>query len=106
MNFKEAWKVLWREFATGAALGSIYGILLGIFAMVLHWKMEAGWFPIVVALSICVNMILAATVGTIIPMLFKRIRIDPAIVTGSFVTTSIDILGILSYFIIAHTFLF
>jgi magnesium transporter len=73
VNFKEAWKVLWREFATGAALGSIYGILLGIFAMVLHWKMEAGWFPIVVALSICVNMILAATVGTIIPMLFKRI---------------------------------
>ena len=106
VNLKAAWKVLWREFATGAALGSIYGVLLGLFAMALQWKMEAGLFPVVVALSICVNMILAATIGTVIPMLFKRIRIDPAIATGPFVTTSIDILGILSYFIIAHAFLF
>ncbi len=106
VNLKDAWKVLWREFGTGAALGSIYGTLLGIFAMIPQWKVEAGWFPIVVALSICANMILAATVGTIIPMLFKRIRIDPAIATGPFVTTSIDIFGILSYFIIAHAFLF
>lgn len=106
VNLKAAWKVLWREFATGAALGSIYGVLLGLFAMALQWKMDAGFFPVVVALSICVNMILAATIGTVIPMLFKRIRIDPAIATGPFVTTSIDILGILSYFIIAHAFLF
>ena len=43
-------------------------------------------------------MIIAATVGTIVPMFFQRIRIDPAIATGPFVTTAIDVLGILSYF--------
>ena len=41
------------------------------------------------------------TDGTIIPMLFKRFRIDPAIATGPFVTTSIDVFSILFYFIIA-----
>ena len=49
---------------------------------------------------------LTATIGTVIPMLFKRIRIDPAIANVPFATTSIDIIGIMSYFIIAHAFLF
>ena len=64
------------------------------------------WFPVVVSLAICINMIIAATIGTIIPMLFKRFRIDPAIATSPFVTTSIDVFGILFYFIIARIFLF
>ena len=51
-------------------------------------------------------MIIAATIGTIIPMLFKRFRIDPAIATVPFVTTAIDVFGILFYFIIARIFLF
>ena len=63
-------------------------------------------FPVVVSLAICINMIIAATIGTIIPMLFKRFRIDPAIATSPFVTTSIDVFGILFYFIIARIFLF
>ena len=40
------------------------------------------------------------------PMFFKRFRIDPAIATGPFVTTSIDVFGILFYFMIARIFLF
>ena len=64
------------------------------------------WFPVVVSLAICINMIIAATIGTIIPMLFKRFRIDPAIATCPFVTTAIDVFGILFYFIIARIFLF
>ena len=112
VDLKEMWKVLWREFATGAALGVSYGFLLGVFAKFRFWKVEVDglqlvWeFPIVVALSICINMIIAASVGTIIPMFFKRVGIDPAVATGPFVTTSIDVLGILSYFIIARAMLF
>ena len=50
--------------------------------------------------------------GTIIPLLFKRINVDPAVATGatgatgSFVTTVIDVLGILSYFGLAQLLLF
>ena len=51
-------------------------------------------------------MIIAATIGTIIPIIFKRFRIDPAIATGPFVTTEIDVFGFLFYFIIARIFLF
>ena len=51
-------------------------------------------------------MIIVATIGIMILMLFKRFRIDPAIATGPFVTTSVDVFSILFYFIIARIFLF
>jgi magnesium transporter len=50
-------------------------------------------------------MIVAATVGTVIPLILRKLDIDPAIATGPFVTTSIDILGVLFYFMIAGFFL-
>ena len=97
-----------ERIATGASLGGVYGILLGTFAKFRFSKVEIGglefaWeFPIVVALAICVNMLIASTIGTLIPMVFKRMQVDPAIATGPFVTTSIDVFGILTYFTIAR----
>lgn len=107
VNIKDTWRVLWREFSTGALLGTTYGILLGGFASLFPQFREYAWrLPLVVALAIFVNMIIAATVGTIIPMFFKRIRIDPAVATGPFVTTAIDVIGIFTYFLLANIFLF
>ena len=99
--------MLWREFSTGALLGTTYGVLLGGFASIFHHFREYAWrLPIVVALAIFVNMIIAATVGTIIPMFFKRVQIDPAVATGPFVTTAIDVIGIFTYFLLAKISLF
>lgn len=52
------------------------------------------------ALVICILM--AATIGSGVPLLLYRFKIDPAIATGPFVTTSNDILGVLIYFTIAR----
>lgn len=112
IDLKEAWKVLWREIATGGLLRCVYGVLLGTFAKFRFSKVEIGglefaWkFPIVVAIAICVNMLIAATIGTLIPMFFERMQVDPAIATAPFVTTSIDVFGILTYFTIARLLLF
>jgi len=43
----------------------------------------------------------AALLAVLLPMLFQRIKVDPAVATGPFVTTAIDILGVLNYFVIA-----
>ncbi len=107
VNLKDTWRVLWREFSTGALLGTAYGVLLGGFAYLFPQFREYAWkLPLVVALAIFVNMLIAATVGTIIPMFFKRVRIDPAVATGPFVTTAIDVIGIFAYFMLAKLFLF
>lgn len=107
VNLKDTWRVLWREFSTGALLGTAYGVLLGGFAYLFPQFREYAWkLPVVVALAIFVNMVIAATVGTIIPMFFKRVQIDPAVATGPFVTTAIDVIGIFAYFMLAKLFLF
>ena len=111
VDIQERWKVLRREFATGVVLGTMYGLLLGVVAKLRDWTTDATspYFirlPIVVTLAIAGNMILAATLGTFIPIVLKRLRIDPAIATGPFVTTSIDVLGIVFYFLLARVILF
>ena len=59
----------------------------------------------VVGLSICSSMIIATGVGAFIPIALRKLDIDPAIATGPFVTTSIDILGVFLYFLIAELLL-
>ena len=97
-------KLIFKEIKVGFILGSLYGILLGAFAKFTFTNAPDN-LGFVVGLSICASMIVAATVGTIIPLILRKLDIDPAIATGPFVTTSIDILGVLFYFFIADIFL-
>ena len=97
-------KLILKEMKVGLLLGILYGVLLGIFANT-YFSNNQKNLGIVVGLSICVSMVVAATVGTIIPLILRKLDIDPAVATGPFVTTSIDILGVLFYFIIAGLFL-
>ena len=97
-------KLILKEIQVGILLGMLYGVLLGVFAHLVFTKAPDN-LGLVVGLSICVSMVVAATVGTIIPLILRKLDIDPAIATGPFVTTSIDILGVLFYFLIAGLFL-
>ena len=93
-------KVLLKELRVGLILGVLYGIMLGIFA---NFKFIGSdpMLGVVVGLSICSSMLLATAVGTFTPLILRKLDIDPAVATGPFVTTSIDILGVLLYFMIA-----
>ena len=93
-------KVLLKELRVGLILGVLYGIMLGIFA---NFKFlgSDSMLGVVVGLSICSSMLLATAVGTFTPLILRKLDIDPAVATGPFVTTSIDILGVLLYFMIA-----
>ena len=96
-------KLILKEMKVGIILGTLYGILLGIFAKYIFADSHAN-LGLVVGLSICVSMLVAATVGTVIPLLLRKLDIAPEVATGPFVTTSIDILGVLFYFLIAGLF--
>ena len=93
-------KVLLKELRVGLILGVLYGIMLGIFA---NFKFLGSdpMLGVVVGFSICSSMLLATAVGTFTPLILRKLDIDPAVATGPFVTTSIDILGVLLYFMIA-----
>ena len=97
-------KVLLKEVRVGIILGVLYGLLLGVFAKFRFIDADP-MLGVVVGLSIACSMLIAVAVGTFIPMFLRKVDIDPAVATGPFVTTSIDILGVLFYFVIAEYFL-
>lgn len=96
--------VVLRELLVGLACGVIYGLLLGVvggllagFGEVLAFGNPLT-FGLTIGASLCAAMVIAAIVGSAVPMLFQRLSIDPAVATGPFVTTAVDVLGILAYF--------
>ena len=92
--------VLIKELKVGLILGVLYGVLLGIFAN-LKFIGTDPMLGLVVGLSIASSMLIAVTVGSFTPLILRKLEIDPAVAAGPFVTTSIDILGVLLYFVIA-----
>ena len=104
VSFENSITVLFKEMRVGLILGILYGMLLGFFA-IFQFIDTSPMLGIVVGLSICVSMILAATIGSLVPLVLNRFEIDPAIATGPFVTTAIDIMGVAFYFLIARSLL-
>jgi magnesium transporter len=91
-----------REVALGASLGMVYGVAVALLAPVLGATHEDPLgLGLTITLGMMGSMIIAAAVGTSVPLLLNRLHIDPAIATGPFVTTSVDILGLLFYFWLA-----
>jgi magnesium transporter len=95
-------KVLGREVLIGLANGVGTGLVAGAIAYL--WKGKALLGAILGAAMI-VNMLVAALAGTLIPILLRRLRVDPAVATGVLVTTLTDCLGFLSFLGLATLFL-
>jgi magnesium transporter len=102
INVRDIWTVVFKELSIGLILGSVYGLLIGSVAQV-RYSMEA--LALSVALAVICSMSVAALVGSLVPMGFARINIDPAVATGPLVTTAIDIISVFFYFMIATTLL-
>ena len=104
VSIENSVKILFKEIRVGLILGILYGLLLGVFA-IFQFINVSPMIGLVVGLSICISMIIAATIGSLVPLILNRFEIDPAIATGPFVTTAIDILGVAFYFIVAGAFI-
>ncbi len=105
VNLGKFWKVIFKEMQVGIMLGLLYGAFLGLVAFFGFRSEGPALLGLVVGLSIFCCMIMSATLGALIPLILKRFEVDAAIATGPFVTTSIDILGVLLYFSMAKIFL-
>lgn len=97
-------RVISKEVAVGTLLGVCYGVLLGLLAT--YQFASVAWLGLVVGLAICVVMMFSALLASFLPLLLHRFRVDPAVATGPFVTTGVDVLGLLIYLNIARFFLF
>jgi magnesium transporter len=101
-NVREIWSVVFKELSIGFLLGIFYGALIGAVA---QFRFSTINLALAVASAVVCSMSVAALVGSMVPMIFARMNVDPAVATGPFVTTSIDIIAVFFYFEIASILL-
>ena len=95
-------KRLIKELGLSLINGLIFGLLTIIFGLIIDQPIELS---LVISLSMLCVIVVAALIGTSVPIILEKRGIDPAIATGPFITTSNDIFGIFLFFYIAKIFL-
>jgi len=97
---------LWSKLAKELAVALINGLVCS--ALLMGYGFISGnnhEIMMTVSLALIAVILLAAIVGTSVPLALDRIKIDPALATGPFITTSNDLLGLLMYFLIGYAIL-
>lgn len=102
LNVRDIWGVVVKELCIGLILGVVYGLLISAVAQVSYSTLMLA---IAVGLALMSSMAIAALVGSFVPMVMARLNIDPAVSTGPFVTTAVDIISVSCYFVLATTLL-
>lgn len=98
LGSNNAFRVVMREAAVGIVNGLAFAIITGVAAV--------AWFKIpglgvVIGLAMLCNLVAGALGGILIPMALERVRADPAVASGTFVTTVTDVVGFFSFLGIA-----
>ncbi len=95
---KDIWKVVRKEFVIGVMLGAALGSMALVRALVFQRSSLLG---ATVAFSMIITVTAATCLGAVLPLICKRLGIDPAVVSGPLITTVLDIASLLIYFRIA-----
>ncbi|WP_121639343.1 magnesium transporter [Virgibacillus sp. Bac330] len=95
-------KLVLREASTGFINGVICGLLITLVIYV--WKHDI-YLGVLVGISIAATLFVATIAGALVPIFMDRIKIDPAVASGPFITTINDIISILIYFSMATLFM-
>jgi magnesium transporter len=91
--------IIARELSVGISLGAILGFLVYGLAFALSQDVRVAT---VVSVSLVGISSMAAMTGAMLPFVFRRIKLDPAMVSAPFITTIMDIFGVLLYFLVAN----
>ncbi|RAP34310.1 magnesium transporter [Candidatus Marinamargulisbacteria bacterium SCGC AG-439-L15] len=93
----ESFVIIAREVFVGLCIGVSLG---GIVFLSLLLMDHSSPFSLIVSASIVLNSLLAALIGSSLPIIFKKFNIDPAIASAPFISTSLDIIGQIVYFVL------
>jgi magnesium transporter len=94
--------LLSKEFAVGALNGLLYALIVG--CVVSLWFQDAT-MALIIGLAMAINLMAAALSGTLLPVLLKFLKIDPALAGTVILTTITDVVGFISFLGLATVFL-
>ncbi|WP_193196995.1 magnesium transporter [Nostoc sp. MG11] len=93
---KDTLKILRKELCAG--LGTAVVLATTMFLLSLIWaRPQERWVALIAGMVMATNTIVAVTLGTLLPMGLKRLKLDPALVSGPLVTTMLDTIGFLTF---------
>jgi len=98
INMKDVIKVFKKEFFTGLLIGIAMGVLATARAMIMHRSPLLG---VTVGMAMVVTVMLATSLGAVLPLLFKKLKLDPALMSAPFITSIVDVVSIFIYLQIA-----
>ena len=110
ISFKDIFKVVWKEIR----VGFLCGITLAVVNFVKIWFVDRAllgmseitiWVDLVISLTLVIEIMFAKVVGCVFPILAKKIKLDPAVISSPFITTVMDALSLLIYFWLATAIL-
>ena len=98
IKLKDVFKVLKKELSSGLLVGLAMGVLAGVRAIVLN---KDPLLAVTVGAAMIVTVFVATTLGGMLPLLFKKMKLDPALMSGPFITSIVDLVSLFVYFNIA-----
>ncbi len=94
-------KRLLKELTVAFTTASVFAVLIFIYNYLVQGNMN---LTLSVSISLFIVMLYASFFGTLIPLFLHRLKVDPALATGPFITTMNDVLGLFIYFVVGKMF--
>ncbi len=94
VSARNSMAILRKELAVGILNGIVFSIIIAAIAFLWYGNVGLG---LVMAIAIIVNLVAGALAGALIPVMLKRMSIDPALAGGVVLTTVTDVIGILAF---------
>jgi magnesium transporter len=94
---KDTLKILRKEMLGGLGIALALGLTMVVISLI--WTPpQQRWVAFVAGIVMATNSVVAVTIGTLLPMALKRLKLDPALVSGPLVTTMLDSIGFILFF--------
>ncbi|HEX6316191.1 MAG TPA: magnesium transporter [Gemmatimonadaceae bacterium] len=103
VELSDALRIFLRELGQGLALGACLGVIG--FGLVMVGTEHGARFGAVVAISLVLVVLVGTVVGSMLPLLLRRVGFDPAVASSPFVASIVDVTGIIVYFTVARRLL-
>lgn len=87
-------RVIRREVLVGLVNGALFAIVMGVVGVIWFGSPMLG---VVIGAAMVINLVIAGLAGTVIPVLLDKLKIDPALASGAFVTTVTDVVGFFAF---------
>jgi magnesium transporter len=95
IKLSDIWRVVRKEFLIGILMGVIAGAITALRAVVLQGDAALG---LTVAIAMITAIVIATSIGGMLPITFKKLGVDPALMSGPLIATILDTTTLLIYF--------